>query len=228
MINTYSFATMTSRAKTTDEEYEKLMSGSGKKQTTLSKEKSVFANFKKDLAEDNVELEDIKDDTEALSKYVGKYLNNIRVQKSTEDKTLIRPKLGYFNVIYSHLKTALRDEINKDLNDKNDFKKLHQAVAGIRATIKSEGRGNTTHTPRLPQEVLNAIYSLLATVQAVMQARNTGNRAQYEIEVKKLPIKYRYIFQFFFETLSLRNFSRTKKLLVQRMILHKMKDSKCF
>ena len=102
---------MTSRAKTTDEEYEKLMSGSGKKQTTLSREKSVLAYFKKYLAEDKVELEDIKDDTEALSKYVGKYLNNIRVPKSKEDNTLVRPKLGYFNVSYSHLKTALRCEI---------------------------------------------------------------------------------------------------------------------
>ena len=184
---------MTSRAKTTDEEYEKLMSGSGKKQTTLSKEKSVLANFKKYLTEDSVELEDIKDDTEALSKYVGKYLNNIRVPKSKEDmNTLVRPKLGYFNVSYSHLKTALRDEINKDLNNKTDFKKLHKVVKGIRATIKSEGR-DTTHTPRLPEEVLNAIYSLLSVVQAVMQARITGNRAQYEIEVKKLPTKYRYI-----------------------------------
>ena len=100
---------MTSRAKTTDEEYEKLMSGSGKKQ--LSREKSVLAYFKKYLAEDKVELEDIKDDTEALSKYVGKYLNNIRVPKSKEDSTLVRPKLGYFNVSYSHLKTALRFEI---------------------------------------------------------------------------------------------------------------------
>ena len=184
---------MTSRAKTTDEEYEKLMSGSGKKQTTLSKEKSTLANFKKDLAKDKVELEDIKDDTEALSKYVGKYLNNIRVPKSKEDNTLVRPKLGYFNVSYSHLKTALRDEINKDLNHKTDFKKLHKVVGGIRATIKSEGRGNTTHTPRLPEEVLDAIYSLLSTVQAVMQARSTGNRAQYEIQVRKLPTKYRYI-----------------------------------
>ena len=181
---------MTSRVKTTDEEYEKLMSGSGKKQTTLSKEKSVLANFKKYLAEDNVELEDIKDGTEALSKYVGKYLNNIRVPKSKEDSTLVRPKLGYFNVSYSHLKTALRDEINKDLNHKTDFKKLHKVVKGIRATIKSEGR-DTTHTPRLPEEVLNAIYSLLSTVQAVMQARITGNRAEYKIEVKKLPTKYR-------------------------------------
>jgi hypothetical protein len=102
---------MTSRSKTTDEEYEKLMSGSGKKQTTLSKEKSVLSNFKKYLAEDKVELEDIKDDTEALSKYVGKYLNNIRVPKSKEDNTLVRPKLGYFNVSYSHLKTGLRFEI---------------------------------------------------------------------------------------------------------------------
>ena len=192
-INIFRFLIMTSRAKTTDEEYEKLMSGGGKKQSTLSKEKSILTNFKKDLAENNVELDGIKDDTEALSKYVGMYLNNIRVAKSKEDKTLIRPKLGYFNVTYSHLKTALKDEINKDLNHKTDFKKLHQAVAGIRATIKAEGRGNTTHTPRLPQEVLNAIYSLFANVQAVMQARSTGNRAQYDIEVKKLPSKYRYI-----------------------------------
>ena len=69
---------------------------------------------------------------------------------------------------------------------------MHKVVKGIRATIKSEGR-DTTHTPRLPEEVLNAIYSLLSAVQAVMQARSTGNRAQYGIEVKKLPAKYRYI-----------------------------------
>ena len=210
-INIFRFVIMTSRAKTTDEEYEKLMSGGGKKQSTLSKEKSILTNFKKDLAENNVELEGIKDDTEALSKYVGMYLNNIRVAKSKEDKTLIRPKLGYFNVTYSHLKTALKDEINKDLNHKTDFKKLHQAVAGIRATIKAEGRGNTTHTPRLPQEVLNAIYSLFANVQAVMQARSTENRAQYEIEVKKLPTKYRYIFltnclKFYIYAISLESF----------------------
>ena len=187
---------MTSRSTTTDEEYEKLKSGGGKKKDTLDREASILVKFKQDLTDQNVDLADIKDDKPALNKFVGKYLNNIRVPKSSDtkskdNKVLVRPKLGYFNVTYSHLKTVLTDETGHDFNNQADFKDLHSAVAGIRQIIKQEGRGNTKHTPIIPNEVLMAIYNLLADVQDVMEARTNKDRRLYDKAVKKLPVAYR-------------------------------------
>ena len=108
-----------------------MKSGGGKKKDTLDREASILVKFKQDLSDQNVDLADIKDDKLALNKFVGKYLNNIRVPKSSDPKNndhkvLVRPKLGYFNVTYSHLKTALRDETGHDLNNKTDFKDVHR------------------------------------------------------------------------------------------------------
>ena len=187
---------MTSRTNTTDEEYEKLKSGGGKKKDTLDREASILVKFKQDLSDQNVDLADIKDDKPALAKFVGKYLNNIRVPKSSDtksndNKVLVRPKLGYFNVTYSHLKTVLRDEIGHDLNNKTDFKDLQTVVAGIRQIIKQDGRGNTKHTPVIPNEVMMVIYNFLADVTDVMEARTNRDKKLYDKAVKKLPAAYR-------------------------------------
>ena len=185
---------MTSRSKTTDDELQELIAGGGLKPDTLAKQKSVLAKFKEGLEEDNVKLEDIKDDKQLMSNHISKYLNNIRVAKGRtgEDKNvMIRPKTGYLMVILSHLKSSLRGTCTFDFNNKTEFPDLHKAVSGIKRTIKKAGRGNTRHTPNLPEDVLMAIYSLFADLQEVMEARSMGDRFLYEIAVKKLPSTYR-------------------------------------
>ena len=185
---------MTSRSKTTDEELKELISGGNLKPETLRRQRSVLANFKQDLSDANVQLEDIKDDPKAMSKHISMYLNNIRVAKARtgpDKNVMIRPKTGYLAVTFSHLKSALREFCTFDFNNKNQFPELALAVSGIKRTLKREGRGNTKHTPHLPEDVLMAIYSLFANLQEVMEARTRKDRFLYEKAVQKLPSAYR-------------------------------------
>ena len=178
----------------------------GLKKDTLRKRKVYMDKFKLYVTENSDETYKATiTNRRKLENLIVSFLETIRITvKGTNEQ--IRPKVGYFDTVFSHLKNGLKEETGYDFSNKAVFAKLYNDVSRIKSQIEREGRGDVSKIKRqinpnpwhgnircteIPQDTLQAIFELLSDVQALMKSRLEQNQIQYETDLCKIPENYR-------------------------------------